>query len=162
MTDKHTTPMFPVHHELTGIMHQQLEQATEPAKVIDLVNEHYYQQTSTNPHWNYSTCNPYDNIERLFNRVVSWQGMTFPHSTALSKIIHLSDEVKELAEALLSNDPNTHLEYADCFILLFGSAASNNMCFNDIVQSIKEKMEINKKRKWLTPDENGVVKHIKD
>lgn len=55
MTDKQTTPMFTVHSELTGIMYQQLEQATGPAKVIEQVNEHYFQQTSTNPLWNYTT-----------------------------------------------------------------------------------------------------------
>jgi hypothetical protein len=34
------------------------------------------------------------------------------------------------------------------------------MDYDDISNAILEKMSINKKRKWGTPDENGVVKHI--
>ncbi len=54
------------------------------------------------------------------------------------------------------------MEFADCFILLFGSAASDGMTYDDIVDAINKKMEINLNRKWGKPDENGIVNHIKE
>jgi predicted HAD superfamily Cof-like phosphohydrolase len=51
---------------------------------------------------------------------------------------------------------------ADCFFLLFGSAAADGMSYQDICNAIQEKFEINKRRRWGKPDENGIVKHIKD
>jgi hypothetical protein len=53
------------------------------------------------------------------------------------------------------------LEFADCFLLLFGCAAADGMTFADICQAIDDKMVINRKRNWGKPDENGVVNHIK-
>lgn len=55
MTDKHTTPMFDVHTELTGIMSQQLEQQLPEHEINTKVLTHYFEQTSTNPLWNYTT-----------------------------------------------------------------------------------------------------------
>jgi len=53
------------------------------------------------------------------------------------------------------------MEYADCFFLLFGSAAAYGYSFDNITELIEEKFEINKARKWGKPDENGVVNHVK-
>ena len=53
------------------------------------------------------------------------------------------------------------MEFADCFILLFGAAAADGMSYTDICSCIEEKMKINYKREWGEPDENGVVNHIK-
>lgn len=54
------------------------------------------------------------------------------------------------------------LEFADCFIVLFGAVAADGMSYNDIWLAIHEKFEINKSRKWGNPDLNGVVKHVEE
>lgn len=101
--------------------------------------------------------------ENQFNVVTTWQKNTFGAATALSKLNHLEEEIEELHVDLVENAPeeNIRMEFADCFILLFGAADSHGLTYSDIVDSIWQKMEINKNRKWGKPDNNGVVKHIK-
>jgi len=96
-----------------------------------------------------------------FNEICSWQNSTFRESTSISKIFHLQEETKELIEDLKNNNPDKRLEYADCFFLLFGSAYSDGMSYEDICNAIQEKFEINKKREWGKPNINGVVNHLK-
>jgi hypothetical protein len=96
-----------------------------------------------------------------FQRITKWQKETFPVATALSKAFHLEKEVHELKKDLIDNAPNRRLEYADCFLLLFGSADADGMSYEDIINCIEEKFSIVKNRKWGNPDENGVVNHIK-
>jgi NTP pyrophosphatase (non-canonical NTP hydrolase) len=98
--------------------------------------------------------------EAQFKFITQWQKQTFPGGTPLSKIAHLAKELEELVEDLHSGNPERRFEFADCFLLLFGAAAADGMSFEDICRVIDEKMEINKKRKWGEPDENGVVEHI--
>ena len=96
-----------------------------------------------------------------FKKVVEWQKKTFPNATALSKVAHLQEEVEELSDDLLTDNPDRRLEYADCILLIFGSAASDGMTYEDICNALDEKMKINKARKWGKPDKNGVVNHVK-
>lgn len=100
--------------------------------------------------------------EKQFNEITAWQKETFGQATSISKIHHLKDELIELQADLYLNNPDRRLEFADCFFLLFGSAAADGMTYQDIVNAIQEKFEINKARKWGKPDANGVVNHIKD
>lgn len=102
--------------------------------------------------------------QELFDRFTEWQRKTFTEATPLSKLHHLREEVDETIEAIRreSLDKNIRLEYADCFLLLYGSAAFYGMSLDDISMAVKEKMEINDKREWGVPDNNGVVNHIKD
>lgn len=95
-----------------------------------------------------------------FKAVTEWQKETFGNATALSKVEHLKEEVEELSIDLAIDGTGKRLEFADCFILLFGAAASDGMTYEDVCNSIDEKMAINRLRKWGKPDENGVVKHI--
>lgn len=97
-----------------------------------------------------------------FIAVTQWQNQTFGKATALSKIEHLKEEVQELSDDLKTDNYLRRLEFADCFLLLFGAAASDGMTYEDICDCIDEKFNIVKKRKWGKPDENGVVKHIKE
>jgi len=85
--------------------------------------------------------------EQLFNEIMAWQKETFGQATPLTKIAHLAEELQELVSDLKSNNPQRRLEYADCFFLLFGSAAADGMNYQDICQAIEEKFEINKSRK---------------
>jgi hypothetical protein len=100
--------------------------------------------------------------EQQFNEITAWQKQTFGQATPISKIGHLAEELQELVADLKNNNPDRRLEYADCFFLLFGSAAADGMSYQDICNAIQEKFEINKRRRWGKPDENGIVKHIKD
>ena len=78
-----------------------------------------------------------------FEVVTEWQKKTFKQSTALSKIAHLREEIEELNEDVKNGSQERRLEFADCFILLMGAAASDGMSFDDIVSAIDEKMKIN-------------------
>ncbi len=99
--------------------------------------------------------------EQQFKEITAWQNETFGQATPLSKIAHLAEELQELVADLKSDNPERRLEYADCFFLLFGSAAADGMTYEDICSAIQEKFEINKARKWGKPDSEGVVRHEK-
>lgn len=98
--------------------------------------------------------------KELFQQITEWQKKTFPNSTAISKIIHLREEIEELRIDVGISAPDRRLEFADCFFLLFGAAAADGMTYEDVISAIEEKFSINKARKWGKQDENGVVKHI--
>jgi hypothetical protein len=100
--------------------------------------------------------------EYQFLSITAWQSETFGQATSLSKVAHLEQELKELRDDLFLQRASKVQEFADCFILLFGAAASDGMTYEDICHAIDEKMKINRSRKWGKPDENGVVNHIKD
>lgn len=100
--------------------------------------------------------------QKQFLEITEWQNKTFGKATALSKINHLTEEVEELKDALFScAEISIQNEFADCFILLFGAAASYGYNYNQISEIIDSKMQINYKRKWGKPDENGIVNHLK-
>jgi len=96
--------------------------------------------------------------EQLFNEITTWQSETFPNANAFSKACHLRQEVEELIIDLESDNPNRRLEFADIFLLAYGAAKADGMTFQDCIDAVKEKFEINKKRKWGKPDSNGVIK----
>ena len=53
-------------------------------------------------------------------------------------------------------------EMADCFIILMEAYALYPITMPAVIKAVKAKMEINKKRKWGKPDENGVIEHIEE
>jgi NTP pyrophosphatase (non-canonical NTP hydrolase) len=78
---------------------------------------------------------------------------------------HLVKEVKELYDALrqkfVSDNPPTcsvEEELADCFIILIHLAHLHGF---DLLEAARNKMDINRKRTWGEPDEDGVIEHIK-
>lgn len=101
-------------------------------------------------------------IKTQFESISKWQKETFGEATALSKVEHLHQEVIELHDDLVAESEGIKMEFADCFILLFGAAASHGMSYEDICNCIDEKMKINKLRKWGKPDDNGVINHLKN
>lgn len=106
--------------------------------------------------------------EELFKRITDWQQKTFGKATSFSKLEHLKDEIEEVSDALEWFSEEKELsqqvmeEYADCFLLLYGSASCYGMSFDDITKAIAAKMDKNEARKWGEPDVRGVVKHIKE
>lgn len=119
--------------------------------------------------YNFNHFNSKIMTEQQFNEISKWQKETFGQATSLSKLAHLSQEVVELKDAINDEDHTidhekiraVKMEFADCFLLLFGSAASYGMTYKDCIDAIQQKFEINKNRKWGKPDSNGVVNHIK-
>lgn len=81
-----------------------------------------------------------------------WQRKTFPESTEDTVLEHLTREVKELCD---TRDP---VEAADSVMLLVAFADKRGLCLLDLV---RKKFEINKKRKWGEPDAQGVREHIR-
>ena len=101
------------------------------------------------------------NHENQFEEITEWQKKTFGQATTMSKLNHLAEELIELTQDVKNNNPNRRLEFADCFLLLYGAARADGMSYDDIYDCIEEKMVINKKRIWGKPGENGVVNHVK-
>jgi len=101
-----------------------------------------------------------DKLKQLFIELTTWQKETFPQANAFSKACHLREEVEELISDLENDKPEQRLEFADCFLLLFGSANAAGMSYEDCCDAITEKLAICRTRKWGKPDSNGVVKHI--
>lgn len=118
-------------------------------------------------------------LQLLMNDVRQWSDATFGYGQRTTAIVHhLKKEVDELIQALnktyeLGCDESvgvgelgrqilkTEIEYADCFMLLLDSAHHFGLSAENIVDLTREKLEINKKRKWGSPDKNGVLEHIR-
>ncbi len=98
-----------------------------------------------------------------FKTITEWQNKTFTKATIISCLEHLSEEIEEVKNCLTNGIGIVDdLEVADCFLLLIGVANKAGMDYQDIVNAIDKKMEINYKRKWGEVNEKGYVKHIKD
>ncbi len=81
-----------------------------------------------------------------------WQRKTFPESTKETVLKHLSREVKELC------DHQNPEEAADCTMLLLAFSEKCGICLLDAVRA---KFEICKKREWGEPDAEGVREHVR-
>jgi hypothetical protein len=106
-------------------------------------------------------------IESIVSEFHEWQLVTFPDATPISELKHLEKEITELINELaldnwIPDEDAIKKEYADCFALLFGSAFVYGLSMADIAKAMAEKLEVNKKRKWGTPDKDGGVYHIKE
>lgn len=95
------------------------------------------------------------NVGLLFQDWEAWAAGTFPKSTVHSKLKHLQSEVKELQE-----EPENLLEYADCMALLVGAASKVGFTFEDILEALWMKLDINKTRQWGKLNDDGYVEHI--
>lgn len=100
--------------------------------------------------------------KEMFEIITEWQRSVFSKATAISAGNHLKEEVNELVHDLSLNMPKerTEMEYADCFLLLFGSASLYGLSYEDICSAISKKFEINQQRAWGEPNEKGYVKHV--
>lgn len=118
-------------------------------------------------------------LQDLMNDISEWSDATFgDRQTSRAAAYHLRKEVQELIDALVEHryheerqnlaiikeenlTGNANMEYADCFTLLLDSASHFGLTADDLIKLSRRKLEINKKRKWGNPDENGVVEHIR-
>lgn len=78
---------------------------------------------------------------------------------------HLKKEVGETIEELEADYVDREkllFEYADCLILLVGSAVRIGITADQLIDYSNRKMAINENRDWGKPDKNGVYSHKKD
>jgi len=83
-----------------------------------------------------------------------WANVQFPNSTPQSKAHHLAKEAHELA-----NNPSDPEEMADVLGLFAHLADWDGV---DLSGALRAKRLINQSRQWGTPDENGVIEHLRD
>jgi NTP pyrophosphatase (non-canonical NTP hydrolase) len=118
-------------------------------------------------------------LQTLMKDLSEWSDSTFGDGQRNPAIVyHLKKEVEELIEAFhefnllivdnfshdefMNNQNKIKMEFADCFILLLDSAHHFNITAEQLINLSREKLGVNKARKWGKPDINGVVEHIKD
>lgn len=115
-------------------------------------------------------------LQKLMNDVAQWSNDTFGHAQRTPGIIaHLKKEVEELDKAVgktfeLTDDPEDIVdliykaqdEFADCFMLLIDAATHFSINADQLLQLTRDKLEINKKRKWGNPNADGSVEHIRE
>jgi phosphoribosyl-ATP pyrophosphohydrolase len=121
-------------------------------------------------------------VQELQNEIKKWSDDTFGRYRNGTPIAyHLKKEIDELIDALKTchegvyaetneiaieqmkkNKRRILMESVDCFTLLLDVLAHEQMDVKDLMKGSIEKLEINKKRKWGKPDENGVIEHIKE
>jgi hypothetical protein len=96
-------------------------------------------------------------IQQLQNEIAIWSDSTFgADRPAYIPLHHLSKEIQELIAS-----PRDNMEYADCLILLLDAYRMTGGNADGLIETCFEKLEINRKREWGKPDENGVVEHIR-
>jgi NTP pyrophosphatase (non-canonical NTP hydrolase) len=113
-----------------------------------------------------------DKLQKLMDDISEWSDKTFEIGQRNPAILyHLIKEIPELIEAINNvqklKEPDGDCfdkllyEYADCFMLLLDSATHSGISARTLLRYIRKKLNINKRRKWGKPDENGVIEHLK-
>lgn len=111
-------------------------------------------------------------MKELQEDIGAWQTDTFKQANIPSLIRHLEREVKELEDAAIAHavlskrglpgaikaEHELKSELADIVIL---AVAIADLVPIDLNQAVKDKMVINKARKWKAPDADGVVEHVR-
>ena len=107
-----------------------------------------------------------DNLQKLMDDVAEWSDKEFGDDRILitGKLSHLMLEVPELIDSIKENQitKNVLYKYADCFMLLIDSARLFGLNAETLINITKEKLSINKKRKWGELDSEGKAMHIKE
>ena len=87
--------------------------------------------------------------------MTDWAEKTFPQRTNHSILTHLRRELDEI-EA----NPDDVEEWADAMLLFLHGLRERKIDLKHLIVALDIKFEKNKKRKWGTPDEHGVVEHL--
>jgi hypothetical protein len=121
-------------------------------------------------------------VQKLQDDIKKWSDEAFGiHRTGKPIAHHLKKEVDELIDALADFHQGTYaenitvgamqvmnkrerilMESVDCFTLLLDILAHEGFNVDHLIDASHRKLEINKKRKWGKPDENGVFEHIEE
>jgi hypothetical protein len=88
-----------------------------------------------------------------------WSQATFGSDTSrgpLGALRHLEMEAREAQQA--PDDPE---EYADCFLLILDAARRAGITADALVAAARQKMIINRQRKWPRPVDDTPVEHLR-
>jgi len=94
-------------------------------------------------------------VDEMQQHVVSWISQLLPHRDPFNAAIKLASEVSELQHVLHTGDGNVGIEISDCLILLLDIA---HLTGSNIEENFRQKMKINRKRKWK--EKMGTLKHV--
>ena len=105
-----------------------------------------------------------NDIQLFMDDIHKWADDTFgTERTSIAPLHHLQKEVEETIKAMKQGiRENTLIELADCFILILNASSKYRVTFAELLKVSRNKMEINKSRKWGKPDSNGVCEHIRE
>lgn len=96
-------------------------------------------------------------LQELQDDIAQWSDQTFgSHCRLQGMLAHLRKEVQEL-----SDHPDDTAELADCFMLLLDISRSMNVDTHQLIQETRNKLEINKQRRWGEPGPDGEVEHLR-
>lgn len=95
-----------------------------------------------------------DSLSRLQAEVVQWAEANFPNRTLQSCFMKMYEEIGEFLR-----EPTSAAELADIFVMLLDIADMQHI---DIGAAIRDKMVINRTRKWRQNPTTGVMMHVGD
>lgn len=94
-------------------------------------------------------------IRELQKEISEWADKLFPDRTSWDATTKLV--LREIPEWLNAQDDP--LEYADLIILILDIGTLNGI---DVAQAVKDKMEINRNRKWKIDPETRTMQHVEE
>lgn len=101
-------------------------------------------------------------FEDLIEEFTKFTLNTFMDATAESSLVKLINELVELRSEMVSGTPSAVIyEYIDCLMCLFDSMARMGFSTHLIVESFKNKLMVNKGRKWIKNPDN-TYSHVKN
>lgn len=99
-------------------------------------------------------------MKQQFEDHVNWVNETFPDHTEEGHFYKLVEEVDELASTIGMATKRKGAELVDIILVCFSYAAKAGISYNELEYMIKEKIKINRARKWeKQPD--GTYQHIR-
>ena len=99
------------------------------------------------------------NIVKLERKRMAWARKVFPDSTALSSLIHLEKEIREIKYDIQHGIRRPE-EYADALSCLFDSAGRQGITPEEIFQAADAKFLVNLSRTWVK-NSDGTYSHVK-
>lgn len=94
-------------------------------------------------------------LDHLMKEIQSFSDAAFgdpSQRNEMGTLHHLKMEINELIE-----NPNSPLEWADCMLLLLDAARRKGYTPDQIFDFCLQKLEINKKRKWVKIENNVYI-----
>ena len=105
------------------------------------------------------------NFNELKYKAANFSDKTFGKNNPITgPLTHIHEEIDEIL-LCLSQDEDPLDEFADVLLMLvdaFRKHYGDSVDMQILIDAASKKLDINETRKWGEPDENGVIKHIKE
>lgn len=86
---------------------------------------------------------------------MEWSFKTFPDATAMSSLLKLEEEIREVRVDIVTKaEPQAREEYADMLMCLFDSAGRFGIFPEEIIEAFEKKLIKNKSRTWIKNPDN--------